>query len=267
MIRHLILLISLIWVTAATADTLRMAVTTSFHNSGLADVLLPAIKEDTGLDVHLLVVGTGQALRLGRAGDVDAVLVHARSAEDTFVAEGYGTHRREIMYNDFVLIGPQNDPAQIATQNTVTGAMTALAATHAPFVSRGDDSGTHKKEIALWVDAGLDPDAFGPWYRSVGAGMGASLNTAAGLDAYILSDRASWLNFANKSGLALLFSGDPTLFNQYAFLPVNSARHPHVRTEAVQRLEQWFTGPQAKSLINGFTIDGQNLFVFNAQNP
>jgi len=265
MILRLVVLLGLFWATCVTAEPVRMAVTTSFQNSGLADVLLPAIRTDTGLEVQLLVVGTGQALKLGQSGDVDAVLVHARAAEEEFVAGGFGTHRRDIMYNDFVLIGPGDDPAGIADSTDVTAALTALAHTRAPFVSRGDDSGTHKKERALWIEAGLDPDGFGRWYRSVGAGMGASLNTAAGLNGYILSDRASWLNFANKSDLALLFSGDARLFNQYAFLPVNGARHPHVRTDAVRRLEDWLTGPTAKTLINGFTIDGQNLFVFNAK--
>ncbi|WP_299629433.1 substrate-binding domain-containing protein [uncultured Tateyamaria sp.] len=250
---------------SAQAETLRMAVTTSFHNSGLAKVLLPEIQKDLALDVQLLVVGTGQALKLGRAGDVDAILVHSRAAEEAFVAEGYGTHRREIMYNDFVLIGPADDPAGIKDATQVTDALSAIAMAEASFVSRGDDSGTHKKELSLWQNAGLDADGFGRWYRAVGAGMGAALNTASGLDAYIMSDRASWLNFGNKGGLALLFSGDPVLFNQYAFLPVDPARHPHVKAELVTKLEDWLTSPRAAELINGYTIDGETLFVFNAK--
>jgi len=247
---------------AQAAETVRMAVTTSFHNSGLADVLLPRIAEDTGLEVQLLVVGTGQALRLGRAGDVDAILVHSRAAEEAFVAEGYGTHRREIMYNDFVLIGPASDPASIAGAETAAAALRTIAEAEAAFVSRGDDSGTHKKELSLWADAGVAPE--GSWYSAVGAGMGAALNTAAGLDAYIMSDRASWLNFGNKGGLALLFAGDPVLFNQYAFLPVNPDRHGHVKSEAVAQLEAWLTSEAAEALINGYTIEGEQLFVFNA---
>ncbi|MDA8586024.1 substrate-binding domain-containing protein [Rhodobacteraceae bacterium] len=243
---------------------MKLAVTTSFHNSGLSEVLLPAIKEDTGLDVQLLVVGTGQALRLGEAGDVDAILVHSKAAEEAFVADGFGTHRREIMYNDFVLIGPEADAAGIQTAETAAQALTQIAEAEASFVSRGDDSGTHKKEIALWVDAGFDAESFGGWYKQVGAGMGASLNTASGLSAYILSDRASWLNFGNKGDLALLFSGDAVLFNQYAYLPVNFRRHDHVNAKAAEALENWLTSDKAETLINAYTIDGQGLFVFNA---
>ncbi|WP_299044726.1 substrate-binding domain-containing protein [uncultured Tateyamaria sp.] len=256
----------LIFGTAAqAADQMRMAVTTSFHNSGLADILLPEIAKDLDLEVQLLVVGTGQALKLGQAGDVDAILVHSRAAEEAFVAEGYGTHRREIMYNDFVFVGPADDPARIATKQDTRMALQAIASARASFVSRGDDSGTHKKELSLWRDAGHDVDSFGPWYRAVGAGMGAALNTASGLDAYILSDRASWLNFGNKGGLALLFAGDPVLFNQYAYLPVNPARHAHVRADLTARLEGWLTSDRAKELINAYTIDDETLFVFNAE--
>ncbi|WP_415401035.1 substrate-binding domain-containing protein [Tateyamaria sp. SN3-11] len=250
---------------AQAADQMRMAVTTSFHNSGLADVLLPEIRKDLDLEVQLLVVGTGQALRLGEAGDVDAILVHSRSSEEAFVADGYGTHRREIMYNDFVLIGPSSDPAVIAGAGAATDAMQRIAGAEASFVSRGDDSGTHKKELSLWTDAGLDPAAFGSWYRAVGAGMGAALNTASGLDAYIMSDRASWLNFGNKGGLQLLFSGDPVLFNQYAYLPVDPARHDHVKSDLAAKLEGWLTSPRAQTLIDGYTIGDETLFVFNAK--
>ncbi|MCL6282640.1 substrate-binding domain-containing protein [Ruegeria sp. 2012CJ41-6] len=251
--------------TVLAADQMRMAVTTSFHNSGLAEVLLPEIASDLNLEVQLLVVGTGQALRLGRAGDVDAILVHSRTAEEAFVGEGYGTHRREIMYNDFVFVGPSGDPAGIADSETAADALRDIAASEAAFVSRGDDSGTHKKELALWQDAGLEAEGFGTWYRAVGAGMGAALNTASGLDAYILSDRASWLNFGNKGDLALLFAGDPVLFNQYAYLPINPVRHPHVKSDLVAKLEDWLTSGRAQVLIDGYMIDGETLFVFNAQ--
>ncbi|MGC1495722.1 MAG: substrate-binding domain-containing protein [Sulfitobacter sp.] len=254
----------ILWSAPLHAETMKLAVTTSFHNSGLSDVLLPVIQADTGVEVQLIVVGTGQALRLGRAGDVDAILVHSKAAEEVFVAEGYGTHRREIMYNDFVLIGPAQDPAQIADATTASTALQQIEAAQAAFVSRGDDSGTHKKEISLWTDAGFDPADFGAWYSAVGSGMGASLNTASGINAYILSDRASWLNFGNKGTLALLFSGDPVLFNQYAYLPVDPQRHPHVNADAVAKLEAWLTSPAAKDLINGYQIDGEGLFTFNA---
>ncbi len=266
MIRYLLAITTALMVnTAATAEEIRVAVTTSFENSGLSQILLPAIKEDTGLDVQLLVVGTGQALRLGQAGDVDAILVHSRKAEEAFVAEGSGTYRREIMYNDFVIVGPEDDPAGIAQAATAAEALQKIVEEKPAFVSRGDDSGTHKKELALWSAAGLDPAGFDPWYRAVGAGMGASLNTAAGLDAYILADRASWLNFGNKAGLALLFSGDPALFNQYAFIPVNPEKHAHVRNDLAVTLENWLTGARAQDLINSYTIGGETLFTFNAK--
>jgi tungstate transport system substrate-binding protein len=255
----------LLWSTAAQAqDVMRMAVTTSFHNSGLADVLLPAIADDLDLEVQLLVVGTGQALKLGEAGDVDAILVHSRRAEEAFVAEGFGPHRREIMYNDFVLVGPKDDVAQINGRMSAAEALKAIAQSKALFVSRGDDSGTHKMEVALWQGADLDPDAFRPWYKAVGAGMGAALNTASGLDAYILSDRASWLNFGNKAGLALLYSGDPVLFNQYAYLPVSKERHAHVKAALAAKLEAWLTSPRAAVLIDGYKVAGERLFTFNA---
>jgi tungstate transport system substrate-binding protein len=251
--------------TSAFADDIKLAVTTSFHNSGLADILLPAIEDDIGLNVQLLVVGTGQALRLGEAGDVDAILVHSKSAEEAFVAGGFGTHRREIMYNDFVFIGPSADPAGIADATNAANALTSISDAKATFVSRGDDSGTNKKELSLWKAAGLDAEAFGDWYRAVGAGMGASLNTAAGMEAYIMSDRASWLNFGNKGDLALLYSGDPVLFNQYAFLPVSPDLHGHVKHDLAIKLEGWLTGEHVKKLIDGYTINGETLFVFNAK--
>ena len=250
---------------AARADEIKMAVTTSFHNSGLSDILVPAIKRDLDLDVQLLVVGTGQALKLGAAGDVDAILVHSRKAEDKFLAAGNGTHRREIMYNDFVFIGPKADEANAGNAASASDALSQIADANAPFVSRGDDSGTHKKELGLWNAAGLNPATFGAWYKAVGAGMGAALNTAAGMDAYIMSDRASWLNFGNKGDLALIYAGDPVLFNQYAYLPVNPEKHAHVQHDLALKLEGWLVSDTAKALINGYKINGETLFVFNAK--
>jgi len=258
-----------IWLTFITgalhAETIKLAVTTSFNNSGLSDVLLPEIKRDTGIDVQLLIVGTGQALRLGEAGDVDAILVHSKSAEEAFVAAGFGTHRREIMYNDFVFIGPDDDPAMNNDATSATDALQRIATAQSSFVSRGDDSGTHKKELSLWAAADLDPATFSDWYKPVGAGMGASLNTAAAMGAYIVSDRASWLNFENKRDLALLYTGDPALFNQYAYIPVNPDRHPHANADAARRLEEWLVGDHAKALINSYKVNGEQLFTFNAQ--
>lgn len=247
------------------AADIKIAVTTSFHNSGLSDVLLPQIQADLGLDVQLLVVGTGQALRLGEAGDVDAILVHSRTAEAQFLAAGYGTHRREIMYNDFVFIGPSSDPAGIKAAENATQALQMIAAAGTLFVSRGDESGTHKKERSLWSAAGVDPAQTGSaWYRAAGAGMGATLNTASGMNAYVIADRASWLNFGNKGDLALLFAGDPMLFNQYAYLPVNPELHPHVQADLAMDLENWLVSDAAAGLINGYRINGETLFTFNA---
>lgn len=249
----------------AAADTMRLAVTTSFHNSGLSDVLLPAIKKDTGIDVHLLVVGTGQALKLGRQGDVDAVLVHSKKAEELFIEEGFGTRRTEIMYNDFVFIGPKDDPAKLAGSKNAHAALKNIATTKSAFVSRGDESGTHKREISLWKAAGFDTAAHdSSWYREVGAGMGAALNIASGMNAYILADRASWLNFKNKGGLALLNWGDPKLFNQYALLTLNAEKHPHIKSSLAKKLEAWLVSESAQKLIGTYQIDGQTLFVPNA---
>ncbi|MFN3661306.1 substrate-binding domain-containing protein [Yoonia sp.] len=250
---------------AAQAETLRIAVTTSFENSGLADILLPALQDDTGITAELVVVGTGQALRLGAAGDVDAVLAHAREGEEELIAQGHATHRREIMYNDFVIIGPADDSAGVAQADDALAAFGAIATAQAPFVSRGDSSGTHMRELALWDMASLTPDQ--AWYRSVGAGMGAALNTASAMNAYILSDRATWAAFGNKGDLALLFAGDAALFNQYAYLPINPGQHSHVRADLSAAVEDWLTSPRAAELIDGFQIDGMQMFTFNAVQP
>lgn len=249
---------------AQAKDVMKMAVTTSFHNSGLADVLLPEIAKDLDLEVQLLVVGTGQAIKLGRAGDVDAILVHSPTAEKIFVADGYGTHRRQIMYNQFLIIGPLHDPAGVAAASDLSDALLRLAGGKAPFISRGDDSGTHKRELALWASIGLKPDDFGDWYKAVGAGMGGALNTASGMDAYILSDLGSWLKFGNKGDLRNLFGGDPSLLNQYSYLPVSPEKHTHVQHNLAVQLEGWLASDRAKELINGYQIDRTPLFTFNA---
>ncbi|WP_206378230.1 substrate-binding domain-containing protein [Sneathiella limimaris] len=247
------------------AADIKVAVTTSFHNSGLSDILLPAIKKDLDLDVHLLVVGTGQALKLGRQGDVDAILVHSKKAEQKFVEEGYAPYRREIMYNDFVLIGPATDPVNIKAAKTAKNALQRIQQKSFEFVSRGDDSGTHRKELALWKNADLDPSEFeASWYKAAGAGMGATLNMASSLNAYVMADRASWLNFKNKRDLKLLFSGDPVLFNQYAFLPVSEKKHPHVKRQLAEKLEGWLTSQKGQQLIADYRLAGEQLFVPNA---
>ncbi len=251
---------------AAASDAIIVQSTTSSKNSGLYDHLLPLFKKATGITVHIVAVGTGQAIRLGEAGDVDAILVHSRKAEDAFVAGGYGTHRREIMYNDFVLIGPKDDPAGVIGSSDAAAALTRIAEAEAPFASRGDDSGTHRREQSLWTAAGIDVSGAGkPWYRAAGAGMGATLNVAAGMNAYVMSDRASWLNFRNKGDLTIVFQGDPILFNQYAFLPVNPARHPHVKIDLANALEAWLAGDKAQALIGAYEIAGEKLFTPNAK--
>ncbi len=265
MMQRLLLILALLLPNAAFGETLRMAVTTSFANSGLAEELLPAIAEDLGIDVQLVIVGTGQALRLGAAGDVDAVLTHAPQAEMAFVAVGHALRRVEIMANDFVLIGPAGDPAGISDATSAAAAFAAIESVRAPFVSRGDDSGTHIAEMALWEAAGLVPQ--GGWYRPVGAGMGAALNIAAAMDAYILSDRATWLSFGNPEGLVMLFAGDPVLFNQYTYMAVNPAKGPHIRADAAARLEAWLGGPRAHDLITGFTVAGETVFFIAPSNP
>ncbi|TDE40050.1 substrate-binding domain-containing protein [Antarcticimicrobium sediminis] len=254
--------LSAVFAVAAQAQDMKMSVTTSFANSGLADVLLPEIKKDTGINVQLLIVGTGQALKLGAQGDVDAVLVHAKAAELAWLAEGNGTHRREIMYNDFIFVGPSDDPAGVAKADRATDALSAIAEAKAPFVSRGDNSGTHKMELRLWDAAGIAPQ--GDWYRAVGQGMGAALNTASGMNAYLMSDRASWLKFANKGDLKLVYEGDPILFNQYAYMPVNPTKHPHAKNDLANTLEAWLVSDRAKELIDGYTLNGEKLFTFNA---
>jgi len=256
------LLASAFLATTSHAESLKMAVTTSFYNSGLSEILLPEIKVDLDIDLELIVVGTGQALRLGEAGDVDAILVHARAAEEQFLAAGFGTHRREIMYNDFIFIGPKDDPAHVAGADSAIEALQRIATAKAPFVSRGDDSGTNKKELNLWAEAGITPK--GAWYRAAGSGMGTTLNTASGMNAYVFADRASWLNFGNKGGLTLLFAGDPALFNQYAYIPVNPERWPHVQNDLAHQLENWLASAKAAGLINTYTINGEHLFTFNA---
>ena len=239
--------------------------TTSTENSGLYEKILPLFIAKTGIHVRVVSVGTGRAINIARNGDADILLVHHRPSEDKFMAEGYGVKRFDVMANDFIIVGPENDPAGIQGIKSVGEGLARIAAGENAFISRADDSGTHKKELSLWDDAGQDPATLHDWYKPVGAGMGAALNTAAGMGAYIMSDRASWLNFGNKGDLALLFSGDAVLFNQYAYLPVNPEKHGHVKHDLAMKLEDWLVSDTAKTLIDGYTIDGETLFVFNAK--
>ncbi len=239
--------------------------TTSTQNSGLFDAILPRFQTKTGIEVRVVAVGTGQALKNARNGDGDVLLVHARPEEEAFVAAGWGVKRYNVMYNDFVIVGSANDPADIAGLPGAGGALRKIFQTQAAFVSRGDESGTHKKERTLWKVAAIDPrEAAGRWYREAGAGMGATLNIAVGMRAYTLTDRGTWLSFRNKADYTILVEGDPQLFNQYGVILVNPAKHPHVKAALAQQFIDWLVGPEGQSLIAGYTIAGQPLFFPNA---
>ena len=239
--------------------------TTSTQNSGLFDAILPRFQAKTRIEVRVVAVGTGQALKNARNGDGDVLLVHAKPDEEAFVAAGWGVKRYDIMYNDFVIVGPANDPAGIAGLRQAGTALRKIAQAQAAFVSRGDESGTHKKERALWKVAAIDPlEASGRWYREAGTGMGATLNTAVGMRAYTLTDRATWLSFRNKADYTILVEGDQRLFNQYGVILVNPAKHPHVKANLGQQFIDWLVGPEGQSLIAGYTIAGQPLFFPNA---
>ena len=250
---------------AADAPFIVVASTTSTEQSGLFGHLLPAFESDTGIKVRVVAVGTGQALDIGRRGDADVVFVHARSAEEKFLAEGQGVKRYPVMYNDFVLIGPKSDPAHVAGGHDVVAALRAIEKSKAPFVSRGDRSGTHIAELALWKDAAIDIDkAKGPWYRDTGHGMGPALNSAAAMNAYILSDRGTWLSFSNRGELEVVVEGDKRLFNQYGVMLVNPAKHPNVKAALGQKFIDWLVSPRGQSVIASYRIDGKQLFFPNA---
>jgi tungstate transport system substrate-binding protein len=243
-----------------------VASTTSTENSGLFGHLLPIFQEKTGIEVRVVAVGTGQAIELARNGDADVLFVHHKPSEEKFVADGFGVERHEVMYNDFAIVGPAGDPAGIKGDKDVVDAMNRIAAAEAPFASRGDDSGTHKAELALWQEAGVDvAGASGTWYRETGSGMGPTLNTAAGMDAYALTDRGTWLSFDNRQNLAILVEGDPRLFNQYGIILVNPAKHPHVKAEFGQTFIDWVLSDEGQDAIGAFKINGQQAFFPNAK--
>ncbi len=240
--------------------------TTSTQNSGLLDAILPQFTAKTGIEVRVVAVGTGQAIKNARNGDGDVLLVHAKPAEEKFIAEGYGVERFDLMYNDFVIVGPKGDPAGIGGMTTILPALKKIASAQAPFASRGDDSGTHKKELRLWKEAGLDPAAAsGTWYRETGSGMGATLNTAVAMGTYTLSDRASWIAFKNKGDFAIKVEGDPALFNQYGVILVNPKKHPNVRAEWGQAFVDWLVSGGGQQAIAAYQVDGQQLFFPNAK--
>ncbi len=243
-----------------------VASTTSTQDSGLFSHILPLFTAKTGIDVRVVAQGTGQALDTARRGDADVVFVHAKSQEEKFVADGFGVERFDVMYNDFVVIGPKSDPAGVRGGKDVLAGLKAIYDHGAAFVSRGDKSGTHAAELKLWQAAGLDPAAAKPaWYREIGQGMGAALNTAAAMGAYLLADRATWMAFKNKGDLEIVLEGDDKLFNQYGIILVNPARHPNVKKEFGQAFIDWILSAEGQNAIRSYRIGGQQLFFPNAQ--
>jgi tungstate transport system substrate-binding protein len=243
-----------------------VASTTSTENSGLFRFILPQFQQATGIEVRVVAVGTGQAIKNAERGDADVLFVHHRPSEEAFVAQGFGVARRDVMYNDYVLLGPQPDPAGINGMKDAVAALARIAATQTPFISRGDDSGTHKLELSLWQAAGIDVrQASGSWYREAGSGMGATLNTTSGLDGYTISDRGTWISFKNKGQLAIAVEGDPRLFNQYGVILVNPTKHAHVKAEDGRAFIDWLISDQGQKAIADFRIEGQQLFFPNAK--
>jgi len=250
--------------TSAASEYITVASTTSTRNSGLYDHILPMFTKKTGIEVRVVAVGTGQAIRMAANGDADVLFVHHKASEQKFVADGFGVERHDVMYNDFVIVGPKTDPAGVGGSDDATKALAAIAAKKAAFASRGDDSGTHKKELGLWKTAGTDPRAAsGSWYRETGSGMGATLNTASAMNAYALTDRATWLKFKNKGELAILVEGDQRLFNQYGIILVNPKKHAHVKAEAGRKFIDWVLSDEGQKAIGEYRIAGRQAFFPN----
>jgi len=253
-------------VAAAQDQSIVVASTTSTQDSGLFDHILPLFEEKTGIEVKVIAQGTGQALDTGRRGDADVVFVHAREQEEKFIEEGFGVRRFDVMYNDFVLIGPKSDPAGIGGSGDIAAALVAIQSRQAPFISRGDKSGTHSAELKLWEAASVDIEtAKGQWYKEIGQGMGAALNTASAMNAYVLSDRGTWLSFRNRGDLDIMVEGDRRLFNQYGVMLVNPEKHPSVQAEDGQRFIEWLISPEGQKAIAEYKIGGQQLFFPNAE--
>ncbi len=251
--------------TVAADEYIVVQSTTSAEHSGLFDAILPAFREQTGIEVRVVAVGTGQAIKNAANGDGDVLLVHDRLAEDKFVADGHGVSRADVMYNDFVVVGPLGDPAGVASMADVLAAFRKIADSGAPFASRGDDSGTHKAELRLWREAGIDAAAAsGGWYRETGAGMGSTLNTAIGLGAYVMADRATWVSFGNKRDYRVMVEGDPRLFNQYGIILVNADRHPNVKARLGETFVNWVLSTEGQAAIASYRVDGRQVFFPNA---
>jgi len=248
---------------ACADDYITLASTTSTENSGLFDSILPKFEKATGIEVRVVAVGTGQAFEIARRGDADSLLVHDTAGEQRFVENGFASERADVMYNDFVLIGPAGDPANISQAESAAEAFAAIAEAEAPFASRGDDSGTNRAELRLWKGAGVEPG--GDWYRELGSGMGPTLNTAAAMDAYVMSDRATWVAFGNRQNLTLLFEGDEVLFNQYGSLLLSEEKHPHLKHDLAKQWHNWLMSEDGQQAIADFKVDGQQLFFPNAK--
>jgi len=264
--KKLALLFALALGQIASADSILIQSTTSTQNSGLFDEILPKFTADTGIAAHVVAVGTGQAIKNAKNGDGDVLFVHAKPAEEKFVAEGWGVTRYDVMYNDFVIVGPEADPAGIKGQSDVTVALAKIAQSGAIFASRGDDSGTHKAEKRLWAAAEIDPSAAsGTWYRETGSGMGATLNTGIAMGAYIMTDRATWVAFGNKADHQIVVERDARLFNQYGVIAVNPDRHPNVNAEGAEQFVRWITGDKGQSAISAYRVSAQQLFYPNAK--
>jgi tungstate transport system substrate-binding protein len=250
---------------AAQERFITVASTTSTEQSGLFGYLLPLFAQRTGISVRVVALGTGQALDVARRGDADVVFVHDKAAEEKFLSEGFATKRHDVMYNDFIIVGPKSDPAKVSGSKDLLDALRKIAAAKAPFISRGDRSGTHAAELRYWKDAGVDLAAVkGDWYREIGQGMGPALNMAAASDAYVLSDRGTWLSFKNRRDLVIAVEGDRRLFNQYGVMLVNPAKHPNVKAKDGQAFVDWLISPDGQAAIAGYKIDGQQLFFPNA---
>jgi tungstate transport system substrate-binding protein len=262
MLRIVALIVGILALAPARADDrfITLSSTTSTPDSGLFGHILPIFIAATGITVHVVAVGTGQALAIGARGDADALLVHDRVGEDKFVADGFGVDRRDVMYNDFVIVGPGSDPAHIRGLKDARIALKQIAEAAAPFASRGDDSGTNRMELRLWKSAGIQPDPQGGWYRDLGQGMGATLNIAAAMNGYTLTDRATWANFKNRQGLEILAEGDPALFNPYGSILVNSARWPKVKYGDAKIWHEWLTSKAGLDAITSYRINGEQLF-------